>query len=318
MNNTNKCKIILLTGYLGSGKTTLLQYILKVQTLYQVAVIQNEFSDEMGIEAPLMVDNNGDIFDSFFELPNGCICCSAKGQLMTAIQYFIEKKPNIQFIIIESNGLADPSSLIKELWADQGLNLPAELATIVGLIPSHKFKTLYELEIFRKQIIHADLLLLNFQDLCQEFDIILIEKQLKIINPNAKLLKSVRAQIDIQSIFESEKADNKIFDQEHIHFEEVGNIAKIFLNIETPNITQQQWNIKVGQMLWEEGLNIMRIKGLLFCKDEQVMYSLQGVEDIFEITPTNLPNINQQSISKILIIGQQITEEMIKNIILSH
>ncbi|CAD8127185.1 unnamed protein product [Paramecium sonneborni] len=318
MNNTNKCKIILLTGYLGSGKTTLLQYILKVQNLYQVAVIQNEFSDEMGIEAPLMVDNNGDIFDSFFELPNGCICCSAKGQLMTAIQYFIEKKPNIQFIIIESNGLADPSSLIKELWVDQGLNLPAELATIVGLIPSHKFKNLYELEIFRKQIIHADILLLNFQDLCKQEDLVIIEKQLMIINPNAKLIKSERAQIDIQNVFEADKADNKIFNQEHIHFEEVGNITKLFLNLHTPNITQQEWNMKIGQMLWEEGLNVMRIKGLLFCKDEQVMYSLQGVEDIFEITPTNLPSINQSNLSKILIIGQQITEEVIKKIILSN
>ena len=70
-------QLIILTGYLGSGKTTLIQSILK-QSTYKVAVIQNEFTQEMGIEAPVMVDEIGEVFDNFFELPNGCLCCSAK------------------------------------------------------------------------------------------------------------------------------------------------------------------------------------------------------------------------------------------------
>lgn len=73
-----KVRIILLTGYLGAGKTTLVNYILKHQTKYKVAVIQNEFADEMGIESPLIQDAEGKPFEKFYELPNGCICCSAK------------------------------------------------------------------------------------------------------------------------------------------------------------------------------------------------------------------------------------------------
>jgi G3E family GTPase len=88
--NEKSCGIILICGYLGGGKTTLIQHILKNQTKYKVAVIQNEFSDgidpllvllnqiEMGIESPLMQMADGKIFDKFYELPNGCICCSAK------------------------------------------------------------------------------------------------------------------------------------------------------------------------------------------------------------------------------------------------
>ena len=91
-----KCSLIVLCGYLGAGKTTLIRYILKTQNMYKVAVIQNEFADgwikkihllnniffapnkEMGIEAPLIQDSKGSVFDKFYELPNGCICCSAK------------------------------------------------------------------------------------------------------------------------------------------------------------------------------------------------------------------------------------------------
>ncbi len=92
-----KCSLIMVCGYLGSGKTTLISYILKEQTEFKVAVIQNEFSDgkfnhifqkffiiywipkeEMGIEAPLMQNSKGEAFDKFYELPNGCICCTAK------------------------------------------------------------------------------------------------------------------------------------------------------------------------------------------------------------------------------------------------
>jgi G3E family GTPase len=69
---------VLLTGYLGAGKTTLITYILKTQSTFKVAVIQNEFADEMGIESPLIKDADGKLFDRFYELPNGCICCSAK------------------------------------------------------------------------------------------------------------------------------------------------------------------------------------------------------------------------------------------------
>lgn len=70
-------EILVITGYLGSGKTTLIQKMLK-NTDYKIAVIQNEFSNEMGIEAPIMIDNKGEIFDKFYELPNGCLCCSSK------------------------------------------------------------------------------------------------------------------------------------------------------------------------------------------------------------------------------------------------
>jgi G3E family GTPase len=73
-----KCGIILLCGYLGAGKTTLIQYILKKQNKYKIAVVQNEYANEMGIESPLITDSAGKLFDKFYELPNGCICCSAK------------------------------------------------------------------------------------------------------------------------------------------------------------------------------------------------------------------------------------------------
>ena len=77
MEDRKVAEIVIITGYLGSGKTTLVQKLLKNEK-YKLAVIQNEFSDEMGIESPVMVDKEGEVFDNFYELPNGCLCCSAK------------------------------------------------------------------------------------------------------------------------------------------------------------------------------------------------------------------------------------------------
>ncbi len=84
-----QCQMILLCGYLGSGKTTLIREVLSTQREYKVAVIQNEFSDEMGIESPLMRDSADKPFDKLYEMPNGCLCCSAKTDMIRAIEFLI-------------------------------------------------------------------------------------------------------------------------------------------------------------------------------------------------------------------------------------
>jgi G3E family GTPase len=134
-NPCHKTSIILITGYLGSGKSTLIQHILK-NSLYKVAVIQNEFTNEMGIESPMMLDKNGDVFDNFMELPNGCLCCSAKDDLYKALEFFLDGKSKyeIDFIVIETNGLADPSNTIKGLWADDAMEFPAKIKAINSVI----------------------------------------------------------------------------------------------------------------------------------------------------------------------------------------
>ena len=115
-------KVIIIAGFLGSGKTTLVEAIIKAPELSaKVAVIQNEYSADMGIENMLMKDANGDDIDDFYEMPNGCICCAAKDDLINTLDSLLEKKSDIEYILVETNGLADTSELVETFWLDEGV-----------------------------------------------------------------------------------------------------------------------------------------------------------------------------------------------------
>jgi G3E family GTPase len=91
-DTTNTSKVIIICGFLGSGKTTLVESILKAPVLNKkVAVIQNEFSANMGIESTLMKDSDGNDIQDFYEMPNGCICCAAKDDLINTLDALLEK-----------------------------------------------------------------------------------------------------------------------------------------------------------------------------------------------------------------------------------
>ncbi len=95
--------VTILTGFLGSGKTTLLNHILENQKGIRTAVLVNEFG-EIGIDNDLIVTTSEDMI----ELNNGCICCSINGELLEAAKSIIDKKKEIDYIIVETTGLADP------------------------------------------------------------------------------------------------------------------------------------------------------------------------------------------------------------------
>ena len=102
--------MIIITGFLGAGKTTLVESILKSPLMHnKVAVIQNEFSADMGIESSLMKDADGNEIEDFYEMPNGCICCSATTDIILVLDTLLNKKKDIEYILVETNGLADPS-----------------------------------------------------------------------------------------------------------------------------------------------------------------------------------------------------------------
>ena len=152
-SEVKKAEIIILSGYLGSGKTTFITRVLQNKVGLRVAVIQNEFSKEMGIEAPVMVDQKGNLFDKFYELPNGCLCCSAKEDMVKAIEYFLQNQDynnKLDYILVECNGLADPANTIRTLWADEEIEFPAIIQQINAVVDISRFETHKNEEIFRK------------------------------------------------------------------------------------------------------------------------------------------------------------------------
>eukprot|EP00388_Colpodella_angusta_P023794 GDKJ01061518.1.p1 GENE.GDKJ01061518.1~~GDKJ01061518.1.p1 ORF type:complete len:464 (-),score=92.91 GDKJ01061518.1:21-1412(-) len=133
--------VTIITGFLGSGKTTLLKYIMAANHGYRIAVIQNEFSDEMGIESPTLVDANGQIVDDIYELPNGCICCSVRGEMVAAIDTLLDKYPGkFDYILVETSGITDPEPIAASFWMDDALDSNVTLDGIVCLVDAKNFE----------------------------------------------------------------------------------------------------------------------------------------------------------------------------------
>mmetsp|Transcript_7997 Transcript_7997/g.12145 ORF Transcript_7997/g.12145 Transcript_7997/m.12145 type:complete len:162 (-) Transcript_7997:3-488(-) len=137
---TKPVPVTLISGFLGSGKTTLVNYILSEHHGKRIAVIQNEFGDQIGIEEAMTIkDQDGKSTQQWLELPNGCLCCSVRDDLVVTIENLLEKKESkFDYILIETTGLADPGRVASIFWLDDQLESRLYLDAVVILVDSKK------------------------------------------------------------------------------------------------------------------------------------------------------------------------------------
>ncbi|CEI86952.1 Putative CobW domain-containing protein [Rhizopus microsporus] len=135
-----KIPVTIVTGFLGSGKTTLLNYILTEKHDKKIAVILNEFGDSSDIEKSLSVNQDGNLYEEWLELRNGCLCCSTKDVGVKAIENLMEKKGKFDYILLETSGLADPGPIASMFWLDDGLGSEIYLDGIVTLVDAKHIK----------------------------------------------------------------------------------------------------------------------------------------------------------------------------------
>ena len=147
---------VIVGGASGSGKTTLLNHILQNQKGIRTAVLVNEFC-EIGIDNDLIVTTS----DVMVELNNGCICCSINGELLEAVENIIKKKKEIDYIILETTGLADPLPIAMTFIGSE-LKERTRLDSIVTVIDAENFtNTFLESEVCKSQLINGDILVIN-------------------------------------------------------------------------------------------------------------------------------------------------------------
>ncbi|NDA46184.1 MAG: GTP-binding protein [Alphaproteobacteria bacterium] len=332
---SDKVPVTVLTGYLGAGKTTLLNRILSEQHGRKFAVIVNEFG-EIGIDNDLVVGADEEVF----EMNNGCICCTVRGDLIRILEGLMKRRGKFDAIIVETTGLADPAPVAQTFFVDQDVQDRAWLDAVVTVADakwlSERLKDAPEA---KNQIAFADVIILNKMDLVTEGELREVEARIRAINPYAKLHRTSRCQVPLDAVLGRNAFDlDRILEIEpeflhvdehdhdhhghdhghdhshdhhglkHYHDEEMQSLSIRVDGDVDPN-KFMPW---INDLVQQEGPNILRSKGILSFKDEPKRFVFQGVHMILDGELQRDWKPSEKRESKVVFIGRNLKEDAIR------
>lgn len=195
-----KIPVTVLTGFLGAGKTTLLNRILTEDHGRRYAVIVNEFG-EIGIDNDLVVGADEDVF----EMNNGCVCCTVRGDLIRVVAGLMKRqrpgKPAFDAIIVETTGLADPGPVAQTFFVDEDVKARTQLDSVTALVDAkHVMARLDDSKEAREQVAFADRIILNKIDLVSDGELAEVERRLRALNPLAPITRATRADVPLDQV----------------------------------------------------------------------------------------------------------------------
>ena len=335
-----KIPVTVLTGYLGAGKTTLLNRILSEPHGKKYAVIVNEFG-EIGIDNELVVNADEEVF----EMNNGCICCTVRGDLTRIIDGLMRRKGKFDAIIVETTGLADPAPVAQTFFMDENVGAKTRLDAVVTVADAKWLKDrLKDAPEAKNQIAFADVILLNKTDLVTPAELAEVEARIRAINPYARLHRTVRSQVDIAEVLERNAfdldrildiepqfltADSHDHDHDHHHDHDHGHdhhhhhdhgglkhyhdedMQSISIKTDKP-IDPDKFFPWVQNLVATDGKDILRSKGILNFKDDPERYVFQGVHMILDGDHQRKWKADETRDSRIVFIGRQLPEDKIR------
>ncbi len=310
---SDKIPVTVLTGYLGAGKTTLLNRILTEQHGKKYAVIVNEFG-EVGIDNELVVGADEEVF----EMNNGCICCTVRGDLIRIIEGLMKRKGRFDAIIIETTGLADPAPVAQTFFVDQDVQDNARLDAVVTVADAKWLSArLKDAPEAKNQIAFADVILLNKVDLVTPKELDEVEARIRAINPYATIHRTERSQValdailnrgafDLERVLELEPAF--LEEDNHHHDEHMQSVA-----LKIPgDVDPEKFMPWVNELVQRDGPNILRSKGILAFKDEPKRFVFQGVHMILDGDLQRDWRADEKRESKIVFIGRDLKLDEIR------
>jgi len=205
VTNDRRIPVTVLTGFLGSGKTTLLNRILTEQHGQRIAVIENEFG-EVGIDHELVINADEEIF----EMNNGCICCTVRGDLIRILENLMKRRERFDRILIETTGMAEPGPVAQTFFVDPEMQENMRLDGIVTIVDAKHVEQHFESDEVRTQIAFADVILLNNVDLVDQAAQDSLERRIQAMNAQAQIYRSIAADVDLRKVL-----DVGGFDLEH-------------------------------------------------------------------------------------------------------
>lgn len=300
--------VTVLTGYLGAGKTTLLNRILTYEHGKKVAVIVNEFG-EVGIDHQLVVDADEEIF----EMNNGCICCTVRGDLIRIIGNLMKRRDKFDHLVIETTGLADPAPVIQTFFVDDQVQSQARLDAVVTVVDARHIHQHWGADEALEQIAFADVILLNKIDLVTEADLTALEQRIRAMNAIATIHRTHDAQIDMDALLgvnafdlnHALQVDPEFLNETaHTHDETVGSIALV----ESGAVDGEKLNIWLGELLRDHGPDIFRMKGILNIAGEDQRFVFQGVHMIFDGRPDRPWKSDETRKNELVFIGRNLEQ----------
>ena len=190
--------VTVLTGFLGAGKTTLLNRILSENHGKKLAVIENEFG-EVGVDNQLVIQSE----EELFEMNNGCICCSVRGDLIRILGRLLKRKDKLDGILIETTGLANPAPVAQTFFTDDEMKNSFKLDAIVTVVDAkHVLQHLDGDDESVKQLAFADVILLNKTDLVSAAELDALEARIKRINAVAKIHRTKNCDVNLDHVLD--------------------------------------------------------------------------------------------------------------------
>ena len=206
--------VTVLTGYLGSGKTTLLNRILSEDHGKKYAVIVNEFG-EIGIDNDLIVESDEEIY----EMNNGCVCCTVRGDLVRVVQGLLKRKGRFDGILLETTGLADPAPVAQTFFMDDDVRSKAQLDAVVALVDAKHFPLrLKDAPEAEDQVAFADVVVLNKTDLVNEAELAKLRATVRAINPHAIIHTAERSNLALEKVLDRGSFDLERILEDDPHF----------------------------------------------------------------------------------------------------
>jgi G3E family GTPase len=332
-----KIPVTVLTGYLGAGKTTLLNRILSEPHGKKYAVIVNEFG-EIGIDNDLVVGADEEVF----EMNNGCICCTVRGDLIRIIENLLKRKNDFDAIIVETTGLADPAPVAQTFFMDEDVAAKARLDAVVTVADAKWLQErLKDAPEAKSQIAFADVILLNKADLVDEAGLQEVEARIRGLNPYARVIRTTKCGVPLASILDQGAFDlDRILslepdflkqdDQAHHHHHDHDHggdcgcghgdhhhhhhapkvyhdeqMQSVSLRVEG-DVNPDRFLPWVQNLAQQEGQNFLRWKGILAFKDEPRRFVLQGVHMIIDGDLQREWRENEKRESRLVFIGKNL------------
>jgi G3E family GTPase len=258
-----------------------------------------------------------DADEEIFEMNNGCICCTVRGDLIRIIGNLMKRRDKFDHLVIETTGLADPAPVIQTFFVDEDMQGQLNLDAVVTVVDAKHIHDHWEADEAQEQIAFADVILLNKTDLVSAADLEALEARIRAMNAMAKVYRTRDAAVEMDTIlgvnaFDLNRAlevDPEFLGEDaHEHDETVGSIALV----EVGELDGEKLNAWLSELLQTRGPDIFRTKGILNIAGEDQRFVFQGVHMLFDGRADRLWKANEPRKNELVFIGRNLDEAQLR------